>query len=76
MPATLSLRQRLTRLMLTASGLALICVLATAFLFELTSFRPRVRSELKQKVDFLTLAEVLPATLGVSGFGDGAKISR
>ncbi len=60
MPATFSLRQRLTRLIFTASVGAMICVLASAFLIELTGFRPRVRSQLLQQANFLS--EVLRPT--------------
>lgn len=62
MSAPVSLRQRLARLILIASALAMVCVLAAAFLIEITSFRPRVRNQLEQQARFLS--EVIPSTLG------------
>jgi two-component system cell cycle sensor histidine kinase/response regulator CckA len=71
MPATVSLRQRLTRLILITSVLVMACVFGAAFLIELTSFRPRVGKQLEQQAKFLT--DVMPAALG---FQDSATAKK
>lgn len=71
MSVLLSLRQRLTRLILIASALAMVCVLAAAILIEWTSFRPRIRNQLQEQAKFLS--EVMPSALG---FQDSATAKK
>ena len=61
MTASVSLRQRLIRLILITSGLALVLVVAGMFAYELTSFRPNTEKHLHEEA--AVLGEVLKAPL-------------
>ncbi len=66
----LSVRQKLIRLILLASALALLCVFMAATLYEVRTFRPRALAQLEAEAE--VLEEVLAAPLDF-GLRESAK---